>query len=254
MDSKRRTSVRFLFAGFQLTGLMRYECDASNGPLYSNRKHIMQVLFIDGIGGTKLYRRKLLSRLNQAGHEVTYFSYLTAFSSFAEIYTKLADRIRHMANRGEYALIGYSFGGVLARAALQHALANVKSPAHLVLLASPVRSPKLSKQFGGCVAYRLLTGDCGQVAASPRRMRAIAIPAVPTSCLVGTKTIAGLSRYVGQTVNDGMVSTSETCPQRFRDAVYLPVSHPFLPDNLEAISIIVDRLAHCSTSVLAIKR
>ncbi len=206
----------------------------------------MQVLFVDGIGGARFFRGKLLRRLAEGGHEPSYFSYFTALASFPTTYSRLADRIAIMALKGEYALIGYSFGGVLARAALQNALAGVAPPKHLFLLGSPVRALRLSKSFQGCIAYRFLTGDCGQVVASPRRMGEITLPNVPTTSIVGTRSIPGLSRFVGaSTSNDGMVSSKESCPHRFTDAAYLDVSHPWLPDSRQAWSIVLNRLA-CS--------
>lgn len=204
----------------------------------------MQVLFIDGIGGAKVFRGKLLRRIREGGHEPSYFSYITALSSFPDIYSKLAKKIRELALRGDYALIGYSFGGVLVRAALQHSLVGVTPPRHLFLIGSPIRAAALSKSFQGCIAYRLLTGDCGQVTASARRMREIVLPGVPTTSIVGTRSIPGLSRFhASGKANDGMLSSTESCPHLFADSEYVHVSHPLLPDSSQVSSIIIDRLA-----------
>lgn len=204
----------------------------------------MRVLFVDGIGGAKIYRGELLRRMAQSGHQIEHFSYLTARHSFSALQAQVAERIRAMAAGGDYALIGYSFGGVLLRAALQQAGPALRQPRHLFLLGSPLRASKLSKSFSRCIAYRMLTGDCGQVAASARRMSAISRPDVPTTCIVGTKSIAGLARLaVHCSRNDGMLSESETCPHAFADAHYLNESHPLLPSHGEAITIMLDRLA-----------
>ncbi|MEL4181449.1 esterase/lipase family protein [Roseateles sp. PN1] len=204
----------------------------------------MRVLFVDGIGGAKIYRGELLRRMAQSGHQIEHFSYLTARHSFSALQAQVAERIRAMAAGGDYALIGYSFGGVLLRAALQQAGPALRQPRHLFLLGSPLRASKLSKSFSRCIAYRMLTGDCGQVAASARRMNAISRPDVPTTCIVGTKSIAGLARLAGhRSRNDGMLSESETCPHAFADAHYLNESHPLLPSHGEAIAIMLERLA-----------
>jgi len=204
----------------------------------------MRVLFVDGIGGAKIYRGELLRRMAQSGHQIEHFSYLTARHSFSALQAQVEQRIRAMAAGADYALIGYSFGGVLLRAALQQAGPAIRPPKHLFLLGSPLRASKLSKSFSRCIAYQLLTGDCGQVAASPQRMRAISRPDVPSTCIVGTKSIAGLARLAGhRSRNDGMLSELETCPHVFADAHYLDESHPMLPSHGEAITIILDRLA-----------
>lgn len=204
----------------------------------------VHILFVDGLGGAKVWRRSLLARLREGGHETAYFSYYSPLHDFASIRARLVGRIGLLASGGDYALVGYSFGGVLIRSALQSLEAGTSAPKHLFLLGSPVRSLKLSKFFGGCVAYQLLTGDCGHLVASPRRMQEIGIPALPTTCIVGTKGIRGLSNLLSSRVmSDGMVSESESCPHRFTDVVRLPVSHPFLPESKDVSTVIINRLA-----------
>jgi hypothetical protein len=204
----------------------------------------MQILFVDGIGGARLWRGALLRRLGDAGHKVSLFSYLSFVHDRQAIQASLAEKITRLACYGDYALVGYSFGGVLVRAALQDAAAGLAPPRHLFLLGSPIRSMRLSRRFGGCVAYRVLTGDCGQLLRSPSGMRNIGLPSLPTTCIVGTR--GGAGRFIvgaRASVGDGMVTEAESCPARFADVLHLPTSHAALPAHPGVAAVITQRLA-----------
>jgi hypothetical protein len=203
----------------------------------------MQILFVDGIGGAKIWHLSLGKRLRKTGHVTSHFSYLTFYHDYTQIQTQLAERIEQLANKGPYALIGYSFGGVLIRQVLQDMPENFVKPHHLFLLASPIRSSKLARCLQRCWLYRLATGECGQIVASPRKMHKIGLPSVPTSCIIGTNGTRGrFSPFSSEQSNDGMVAESEACPERFKDSIRLPYSHPTISASLELSQIILERL------------
>lgn len=201
-----------------------------------------QVLFIDGIGGFRLYRGALFRRLAAHGHAAHYFDAKTFRDDFATIRAQLLAKIGAVAAAGDYVLIGYSFGGVLARAALQALPAHVPRPRHLFLIGSPIEAMHIGRSFRRCWAYRWLTGDCGQVAASTRRMGELAVPALPTTCIYGTRGSRGRLSLAGRGVNDGMVAEAEVAPQRFDDVVPVPVAHPFLPTHRLVLDAVIARL------------
>jgi hypothetical protein len=210
-------------------------------PLSPNPMHI---LFVDGIGSAQVLRSPLLKRLRADGHTVSHHGYFSFAFSMAALRAQLTGRIASLADAGDYALIGYSFGGVLARAALvDTALAGVPQPRHLFLLGSPLRALRISRRFGDCTAYRWLTGEAGQWLRSSQAMRSIVVPALPTTCIVGTRgglngrLLGGLGR-----AGDGMVADQESCPHRFLDVVRLPCSHATLPAHPDLAPLILSRL------------
>lgn len=203
----------------------------------------MQILYVDGIGGAPVFSWLLRRRLRAHGHEASYFSYKTFMHGVPAIEARLAAVIERMAQQGDYAVIGYSFGGVLSRSVLRQLPPECRPPRHLFLLASPLRSVQLARRFRTCPLFRFLTGDAGQFVASRDRMRAVGLPALPTTCVYGSKPLLVSSRWIGPETSDGMIAESEICPRRFPGAVCLPASHPFLPAHRGLLDTVLRQLA-----------
>ena len=79
--------------------------------------------------------------------------------------------------------------------------------------------------------------------ASESRMQAVALPAVPTTCIYGTKGYAGLFAPAGRTRNDGFVAIAEIDPDRFDDVVTVHASHPSIATSALVIEAIDARLS-----------
>ena len=198
-----------------------------------------QVVFVDGIGGRRLFRSALLRHFAARGHAVHYVDYRPSRASVDMIRDRLGERLRTIAGSGSYVVIGYSFGGVLARSALT-TLPEFPAPLRLVLVASPVRSLRMCRTVSRWPIFRWMTGDCGQLVASESRMEAVALADVPTTCIHGTRGYTGLFAPAGRSVNDGFVAVAEVDPSRFDDVVAVRASHPFIADCravLEAIDV-----------------
>jgi pimeloyl-ACP methyl ester carboxylesterase len=200
----------------------------------------LHVVFVDGIGGRRIFRRPLLARLAAAGHACHYFDYRPSRESLATIENRLAERLATVTKEGAYVLIGYSFGGVLARAMLANR-PEVPRPARLMLVASPLHSLRMCRRVRGWPLFKWMTGDCGQLLASPSAMGKIPFPEVPTTCVYGTRGYAGPLALAGRHVNDGMMAVDEIDPGRYSDAVSVPVSHPFIPTHPRVIDVIENR-------------
>lgn len=71
----------------------------------------LQLVFVDGIGGRRVFRRALLSHFAASGHVGHYMDYRPSRESFEAIQARLSDRLAAIAADGPYVLVGYSFGG-----------------------------------------------------------------------------------------------------------------------------------------------
>lgn len=162
--------------------------------------------------------------------------------SFEAIRTRLGDRLTAIAADGPSVLVGYSFGGVLARSVLT-TRADVAPPRRLFLVASPMRALRMCRTVRGWPPFRWLTGGCGQLLADEPRMQALGLPAVATTCIYGTKGYTGPLALTGRTPNDGMVAIDEADPSRFVDALAVRATHPAIATSHEVIAAIESRLS-----------
>jgi len=201
-----------------------------------------QVVFVDGIGGRRFLRRPLLSHFAARGHACHYFDYRPSRESFDTIRARLGERLAAIGSQGAYVLIGYSFGGLLARSVLT-ARPDLPPPARLFLVASPTHSLRMCRIVSHWPLFRWLTGDCGQVLAADARMQAVTFPAVATMCIYGTNGYAGPFALAGRTPNDGMVSVDEVDPRRFKDTLSVRATHPFIATSRAVIEAIGSRVS-----------
>lgn len=203
----------------------------------------MRLLFVHGMGRTPLSGWPMLRQLKRAGHDVETFAYVAGVESFARIERRLVDRVAALAMRGDYAVIGHSLGGVLLRAALWTLPDGAPRPDHLFLLGSPMRAPLLARQLQRNAIYRLLTGECGQLLASPERMAAIAPPGVPTTVIAGVRGIAARGLPFRGEVNDGVVLLAEVVLPDAGEPLQVPVAHTWLPASARVAALIIETLA-----------
>ena len=194
-------------------------------------------------------RRALMNRLAANGHACHYVDYRPSREPLDAIQAMLAARLRLVAEAGSYVLIGYSFGGVLARSTLT-AFLDLPQPNRLLLIASPTHSLRMCRAVSHLAIFRWLTGESGALLASEQAMNEIRFPEVATTCIYGTTPIARRFSLAGAGTDDGMVSVEEIEPQRFEDSVPVRCSHPFIPGNRAVIDAIAARLGSASRSSL----
>jgi len=186
-------------------------------------------------------RRAFFRHFGGADLAVHYFDYRPSRQSFGAIEASLRELLAAVASAGPYAVIGYSFGGVLARSVLA-AGPDFAMPQRLFLIGSPVQAMRLCETVQSWRIFRWLTGECGQIAASPERMRSIGLAAVATTCIYGTRAAGGPLVFISRAPSDGMVAVREASPEQFEDAVPLSVSHPFIATCRPALALIAERL------------
>ena len=209
---------------------------------------MVQLLFIDGIGGRRLFRTAFLKQLGSLGIEVHYFSYSPSRETLAAIEGRLEHQLHQLAARGPFVLVGYSFGGVLARMVINRAPPTSR-PRHLILVASPMHSMALSRRVAAWRTFRWLTGECGALAASETAMAAIAMPDVPSTCVYGTRPLWGLINLAGSRPSDGMVSVDEVNPSAFVSTFAQACSHPFIATSQATRRVIEGCIEACKTQV-----
>ena len=191
------------------------------------------------MGRTPLSGWPLLHRLKQAGLQTTTFGYLTAIEDFATIRRRLVSRLTEIARAEDYVLIGHSLGGVLIRAALNMLPQPVKRPRHVFLLGSPIQAARLAVRMQRNVLYRAITGDCGQLLASPERMNEIGALHELATSIVGICRIANGKGPFGNEPNDGIVSVGEASAPWLSDQRQVPVFHTLLPASGKVAKLIL---------------
>lgn len=196
-----------------------------------------QLVFIDGLGGRRYMRGKLIRHFEKQGYSVRCFDYSASSQSLLEIKTRLGAVLRELAANGEYHAIGYSFGGVLLRLVLQESKASLPSPQRIVLLASPLAPMRLASRLKDWRIYQALTGECGQLVADAAEMAAVSFPAVPTACIYGVwPWLGALGLFAGfKLPHDGMVAVDEATPHKFDFAAPIRASHAFIPAHASAL-------------------
>lgn len=198
-----------------------------------------QIAFIDGVGGKRYMRGRLIRYFQGKGQAVHCFDYTPSRQSVDEIRARLRDFLRQVAARGEFHAVGYSFGGVLLRLALADLRAEGIQPLKVALLASPLTAMRLSMRLRHWRLYRGMSGECGQFAAQQALMAQVPLPEVPTACIYGTWPWLGVfGCFFGNGIgNDGMVAVDEAVAPQHGHLPAFPVaaSHAFIPANAQAL-------------------
>lgn len=190
----------------------------------------MNVLLVHGMWRTPLSLGRLARFLRRQGHRVERMGYVAALESFERIRRRARRRLERLAATGEpYAVVGHSLGGVALRAAMEGLV--VPPPAHLVLLATPNRPPRLACRLHRLWPYRLLCGDSGQLLASSAFFASLPAPPSPYTVISGTAGPRGQRSPFGQESNDWLVTVEETLVAPGDRALLLPVGHTFMMND-----------------------
>jgi pimeloyl-ACP methyl ester carboxylesterase len=184
----------------------------------------------------------MLWHLRRAGLTTTTFGYLTSHRSFEQISETLSKKIIQLLEDDELVLIGHSLGGVLLRDALRRLPPSAPRPKHLFLLGSPIGPSQLAARARNNLIFRLFARDCGALLASVDRMAAVGPSPLPTTGIVGIRSLRVTKNLFNGEVNDGIVTLTETTAPWLQDYEHVPVVHTFLPSSMRVASLILQRL------------
>ena len=202
----------------------------------------MQALFVHGMGRSPLSALPMLWRMKRSGIQPLSFFYSVTFETFSSISHRLQQKIIGVASKGDYVLVGHSLGGVLIRDAVASLPPETRLPERVFLLGSPVRPSRIARIFHRNWLYKAATRDCGQLLASEERMQNVAPCPVPTTSIVGTKCLIGMSRLFGEEENDSVVTHSEIAADWISEEVRVPVTHTFLSSNRRVSKAVIERI------------
>jgi hypothetical protein len=189
----------------------------------------MNLLLVHGLWRTPLSFLMLVRQLREWGHTTELFGYAAIAQPYHLIAARLAERLNRLANKGTYAVIGHSLGGILLRSALVQAAGP--APTRLIMLGTPNRPPRLARRLGSYWMYRRLMGECGANLASSIFYAELPVPTVPYTIIAGTAGPRGRWSPFGEEANDGIVAVSETSIQDEDPVLALPVTHTFMMNN-----------------------
>jgi alpha/beta hydrolase family protein len=189
----------------------------------------MQLLLVHGMGRTPLSLGSLTRFLRREGHRVERLGYVAAIEGFDRIRRRVRTRLERMAQTGKaYAVIGHSLGGLALRAALD---GLEPAPAHVIMLATPHRPPRLARQLHRFWPYRLICGECGQLLAREDFFQQLPPLSVPYTIIAGNTGPRGHRSPFGQDPNDWIVAVEETKVMPADTPTVLPVAHTFMMNN-----------------------
>ena len=200
----------------------------------------MRVVLVHGLGRTPLSMLRLGWDLRRAGLEPHLFGYSPALERFDRIVLRLQRHLEGVANE-EYAAVGHSLGGLLLRVAVAGLAPRIRPPARIIMLGTPNRSPQLAQRFRKWLLYRILSGQAGQVLASPDRTASLPVPAVPLTVIAGTAGSALRWGPLRGQPNDGLVAVSEARLGGHEEFIELPVWHTFMMNRSRVRQIVRER-------------
>lgn len=207
------------------------------------------VVLVHGLWRTPICMLSLGRRLKREGFGARQFGYVSVIESYERIVSRLATQLGRIAGEGPYAVIGYSLGGVLLRAAL--ARVEGPQPIHFIMLGTPNRPPLLARRLAGFAAFHVALGESGSRLAQERFYAMLPAPRAPYTLIAGTWGPVGRLSPFGHEPNDGIIGLGETRIRDDDEPVTMPVSHAFLPGNRAVQSKVIEILAHATAGGVA---
>lgn len=167
----------------------------------------MQAILIHGMGRTPASMLILAIRLRSAGIQPHFFGYSAAFERWQSCVNRLEKCIHQHTRDDDFIIIGHSLGTVLTRGVLPRL---THQPLACFFLAPPTKACLAVQKLAPSRLYKLLTGEMGQLLASPHFMNSLPIPNVPTKIYSGINGLRGRHSPFGEQLNDGVLAVEET--------------------------------------------
>lgn len=167
----------------------------------------MQAILIHGMGRTPASMLILAIRLRSAGIQPHFFGYSAAFERWQSCVNRLEKCIHQHTRDDDFIIIGHSLGAVLTRGVLPRL---THQPLACFFLAPPTKACLAAQKLAPSRLYKLLTGEMGQLLASPHFMNSLPAPDVPIKIYSGINGLRGRRSPFGEQLNDGVLAVEET--------------------------------------------
>ena len=180
------------------------------------------VVFLHGMGRTRVSMMILARRFKKAGYETLNFPYGQKDSSIDELSDAFANFLKINVKTPRHHLVGHSLGNIIIR----HALRKRVRPGlgRIVMLAPPNRAARLAKLLKDNRFYRWFMGDSGQKLATEEFYRTLPVPPVEFGIIAGDKG----QRLTFDEPNDGIVDVEGTKLPGIKAFVIVRHTHTFL--------------------------
>lgn len=167
----------------------------------------MHAILIHGMGRTPASMLILAIRPGSAGIQPRFFAYSADFERWQSCINRLEKCIHKHTHDDKVIIMGHLLGTVLRRGVLPRL---THQPLACFFLAPPTKACLVAQKLAPSRLYKLLTGEMGQMLASPHFMNSLAIPNVPTKIYSGINGLRGRCSSFGEQLNDGILAVEET--------------------------------------------
>ena len=193
------------------------------------------VLLLHGIARSPRHMQPLETALAQGGFEVINIKYPSTEHSIEVLVEWLQQHVsgRIPAQATRVHVVGYSMGGLLARAWIHRY--RPERLGRVVQLAPPNHGSEVADFFQQNWLYRTFYGPAGQQLGTHTNLQAL-LGSVDyeLGVLAGNRSIDPFSSWLIPGADDGKVSINSTRVLGMRAHAVLPVSHTFFPSYAEA--------------------
>jgi hypothetical protein len=184
-------------------------------------------ILVHGMGRTPLSMALLAGRLRRRGFRIASFGYVAALESHATCLARLQRFIHTRIGAGPYIVVGHSLGAVLLRGVLPRL---ARRPAACFLIAAPATACVWARRLANSCAYRIVTGEMGQLLADADFLHAVPIPDCPTWIYAGTAGPRHRRFVLADEPNDGILKISETQLAGI-PSICVPALHTFIMNS-----------------------
>lgn len=188
-----------------------------------------KVVLLHGIARTCRSMAGMARYLERQGFEVLNPGYPSTRLSIDQIVATIHPAIHAFAGDGPVHMVGYSMGGLVARAYL----ARYPIAGRVVLVGTPNQGSEVADFLRDWKLYRWLYGPAGQqlVTDFAERDALFGVPAYRLGVIAGTRSFAPLSSAIIGRPNDGKVAVEATKLEGMHAHLTLPVPHTLMPHN-----------------------
>lgn len=198
------------------------------------------IVLLHGLARTENSMNYLQDQLENEGYKVVNIGYPSREHAIDALAKKAIVPALQLCNaENEINFVTHSLGGILVRYYLgKHTLPQLK---HVVMLAPPNKGSEVVDTLGNFPGFELLNGDAGlQLGTGVNSIpNQLGNANFDLGIIAGSNSINWILSSLIPGTDDGKVSVENTKLDGMNDHIVLPVSHPFIMKDDEAISQVI---------------